>query len=197
MDSLTNKPSICRHIKTSGHRCQSIAIATSAYCYYHRTLHQSHRAASALRSAPLRPETVQYLLQNGQSLPQYDPSPALNFPPLEDADSVQLAISMLFAAIAASQIGPSHARSLLYALQIAAFNVRAITPTPASEAGPETLARRIVRNSRGQFLAAPGDNNGVPSQSDRPESLLARFFEENFSPKESPDEQITPLESNS
>ena len=194
MDSQSDKFSVCRHVKTNGHRCQGATIGSSAFCYFHRTLHQGHRAASAVKAPPLRPETVQYLLQNGQLLPPYDPPPPLNFPPLEDADSVQLAISLLFAALAASQIEPNHARTLLYALQIASFNVRSISPAPTSEQDRSTLARRIVRNRHGQILAAPGDNNGVPSQSERPKSLLDQFLEEEGYPRETPDVQITQSE---
>ncbi len=173
---------ICRHIKTNGHRCQAFAIGSSAFCFFHRALHGGRRAASAARTLPLRPETVQYLLQNGQSLAQYDPPPALNFPPLEDADSVQLALSLLFTALAAGQIEPEQARVLLYTLQIASYNVRSISPAATSEEERSTVVRRIVRNRHGQLLAAPGENNGVPSQSERPKSLLAQFLEENCSP---------------
>src|ERR1039458_9393477 len=192
MDSQPGKTLICRHIKTNGHRCQAFAIGSSAFCYFHRMLHRGHRAASAVRAAPLRPETVQYLLQTGQPLPQYDPPAALNFPPLEDADAVQLAISLLFAALVAGQIEPTHARTLLYTLQIASFNVRSISPPPTSQQDRSTVVSRIVRNRHGHIIAAPGDNNGVPSQSERPKSLLAQFMEENCYPREVPNDQSTP-----
>jgi hypothetical protein len=121
---------------------------------------------------------VQYLLENGQNPAQLATSPALNFPPLEDAESVQLAISRLFAAIAAGQIDPVQARSLLYALQIASCNVRALAPAPASGDDLATLASRVVRTRDGQTLAAPGEGNGVPSQADRPKTLMERMIEE-------------------
>ena len=196
MDSQPGKTLICRHIKTNGHRCQACAIGSSAFCYFHRTLHRGHRAASAVRDAPLRPETVQYLLQNGQPLPQYAPPPPLNFPPLEDADAVQLAISLLFSALLAGQIEPNRARTLLYTLQIASFNVRSTSAASTADEDCSTVVRRIVRNRHGQIIAAPGDNNGVPSQSERPKSLLARFLEENCCPIEVPNAQSTPSECN-
>ena len=121
---------------------------------------------------------MQYLLENGQNPAQLAPSPALNFPPLEDAESIQLAISLLFAAIAAGQIDPVQARSLLYALQVASFNVRALAPAPASGDDLTTLASRVVRTRNGQTLAAPGEGNGVPSPSDRRKTLLERMIEE-------------------
>jgi hypothetical protein len=178
MDSHAVKIAICRHIKTNGHRCQSPAITGSVFCYFHRNLRRGHQAACTAKAAPLRPETVQYLLENGQNPAQLATSPALNFPPLEDAESVQLAISRLFAAIAAGQIDPVQARSLLYALQIASCNVRALAPAPASGDDLATLASRVVRTRDGQTLAAPGEGNGVPSQADRPKTLMERMIEE-------------------
>ena len=178
MDSHAVKIAICRHIKTNGHRCQSPAITGSVFCYFHRNLRRGHDAASTAKAAPLRPETVQYLLENGQNPAQLATSPAYSFPPLEDAESIQLAISRLFAAIAASQIDPVQARSLLYALQIASCNVRALAPAPASGDDLATLASRVVRTRDGQTLAAPGEGNGVPSQADRPKTLMERMIEE-------------------
>jgi len=178
MDSHAVKLAICRHIKTNGHRCQSPAITGSVFCYFHRNLRRGHQAACTAKAAPLRPETVQYLLENGQNPAQLATSPAYSFPPLEDAESIQLAISRLFAAIAAGQIDPVQARSLLYALQIASCNVRSLAPAPASADDLATLASRVVRTRDGQTLAAPGEGNGVPSQADRPKTLMERMIEE-------------------
>ena len=152
-------------------------------------------AAALPRPAPLRPETVHYLLQNGQPLPPADP-PAFDFPSLEDADSIQLSISLLFAAIVAGQIGPDQARTLLYALQIASSNVHRTSAASNEEEDSSTVVRRIVRTRHGQTLAAPGDNNGVPSQSERPKSLLDQFFEEYGYPSGVKNDDATPSESN-
>jgi hypothetical protein len=178
MDSHAVKLAICRHIKTNGHRCQSPAITGSVFCYFHRNLRRGHDAASTAKAAPLRPETVQYLMENGQNPAQLAPAPAYSYPPLEDAESVQLAISLLFAAIAAGQIDPVQARSLLYALQIASCNARALAPAHASGDDLTTLASRVVRTRDGQTLAAPGDGNGIPAQAARPKTLMERMIEE-------------------
>jgi hypothetical protein len=183
MDTKSAKYPICRHIKTNGHRCQSPAILSSVFCYYHRYFLRSHEAASAPKAPPLRPETVQYLLDNGQNPAQFAPSPAISYPPLEDAESIQISISLLFAAIAARQIDSAQARNLLYALQLASFNVRALPPDSAADHA--TLARHIVRNRHGQPLAAPGEGNGVPCEND-PKSALAIFLEENGYPQDEP-----------
>jgi len=177
MDNRTGKASLCRHIKTNGHRCQAFAIGASAFCFFHRTLHSGHRVASQYRTPPLRPETVQYLLQHGQPVPTSDPRQTLHFPPLEDADAVQLAISLLFASIAAGHIELRRANTLLYTLQIASFNVRSVTINPTSERDSSTLPSRIVRNRHGQIIAARDENNGATSKIESPESLLAHSAE--------------------
>ena len=157
------KLAICRHIKTNGHRCQSPAITGSVFCYFHRNLRRGHDAASTAEAAPLRPETVQYLLENGQNPAQLAPAPTLNFPPLEDAESIQLAISR-FAAIAAGQIDPVQARSLLYALQVASLqrpSTRSRTRVRQTTSPP--WPSRVVRTRDGQTLAAPRRRKRSPS----------------------------------
>jgi hypothetical protein len=194
MDSQAKKCAICRHIKTNGCRCQSAAITGSIFCFYHRTFRRSHAAACTAKIGPLRPETVQYLLENGQNPAQFATSPAYAFPPLEDAESVQLAISLLFAAIAAGQIDPVQARSLLYALQVASANVRALAPATASGDDLSTLPRRVVRTRDGQTFAARGDGNGVPSPALRPKSLMERMIEEFGPPTPIPPDPATHTE---
>jgi hypothetical protein len=178
MDSKTDKYLICRHIRTTGRRCQAPAVTGSDFCFYHRTIRCTHDAACAAKTGSLRPETMQYLLDNGQSPAQFPSSPALNFPPLEDAEAIQLTISLLFSAIAAGQLDPALARTLLYTLQLASWNARALAPVPATGDDFTTLARRVVRTRDGQSLAAHGDGNGVPSQANRPKTLMQRMIEE-------------------
>jgi hypothetical protein len=40
---------LCRHIKTSGHRCAGIALRGTRFCYHHDHLHIERRS-SGLRS---------------------------------------------------------------------------------------------------------------------------------------------------
>jgi hypothetical protein len=168
---------ICRHIRVSGHRCQSPALEGAALCFYHRTFRRAHRRHSA-GPAPLRPETLAHFHTHPEDAAQLAlihsrPAP-LDFPPLEDAESVQIAISLLFAALAAGQVDPDHARNLLYALQLASQNVRALTPAAAA-AGPSTVVRRVVATRQGHALAPPDDGNGTPSEVDHPKSSFERI----------------------
>jgi hypothetical protein len=137
---------------------------------------------------------VQYLLENGQRPAQFAASPACNFPPLEDPEAIQLSISLLFAAIAAGQVEPGLARTLLYALQVASWNVRALAPAQATGEDFSTLARRVVRTRDGHSLAARGEGNGVPAQARSPKSLLQRMFEEFGPPTPIPPAPVTPTE---
>ena len=182
---------LCRHIKTNGRSCQSPALRPGTLCYYPRYMARSHRPAP--RTAPLRPETVKYLLENGQDPAQFASAPALNFPPLEDAESIQIAISVLFAAIVAGHIDSIQARNLLYALQLASFNLRALAAPPAPGDDSAAFVRRTVRTRQGKILAAPGDGNGAPPEAESRISLLAAMLDELIHPHHpTPPDPTTP-----
>jgi hypothetical protein len=186
MVSKADKCDICRHIFISGRRCQSPALTGSVFCYFHRTLRRGHTAVSTTKVGPLRPETAQYLLQNGQDLAQFAPYPALNFPPLEDVQSIQLAASLVFAAIAARQVDPIQARNLLYALQVASCNLRALPSGAAPGGDVTTLAHRVVRTRYGQTLAARGSGNGIHCEAPGRESRFAEMLNNLLYPNGTP-----------
>ena len=137
---------LCTHIKTNGRPCQSPALAGEPLCFFHNQLRVTHR----------RPPVVEALTSFWQETgilnegdPEGDPGTIarvyprqneIEFPPLEDAESVQLATSMLFQAIATGQIYFKRARLLLYTLKIAVINQRALTQSRAADAAsPSTL----------------------------------------------------------
>jgi hypothetical protein len=91
----------CRHIFTSGKRCQSPALRDQDFCYFH----QSNRRRAASKSRPGEPSAA-----------------ALPLTPLDDADAIQLAISDVVLALAANRIDPRRARILIYGLQVASQN---------------------------------------------------------------------------
>jgi hypothetical protein len=185
MDPIAENHAFCRHIRTSGRRCQSPALTGSLFCYYHRTLRHSRTAASTAK-VPLRPETVRYFLENGQGMAQFVPSPDLNFPPLEDAESIQLCASLLFDAIAARRIDSILARNLLYALQIASCNLRGLPSGSAPGDDISTLASRVVRTRHGQALAARGNGNGISAESPSRRALIAEMLDDLLHPKDTP-----------
>jgi len=144
---------ICRRIKTNGKPCESPALRGSAFCYYHRTLHRSHRRllsspAPRLEPNPSFDSSSEPCLQPAAALP--DPlATQLELPPLEDADSIQLALSLVVSAVARNRIDSRRAAAILYGLQIASRNVRSTTPEPF----PPTLVRAITHTRSGLDLA--------------------------------------------
>ena len=100
---------ICRHVKTNGLRCQSPALNGEPFCYFHVRLHKHHPAPLTARQiVDTRNRAYdgyeEALIGAGEDPMQiaraYPTQNEFNFPPLEDAESIQLAASMLFHAIA-------------------------------------------------------------------------------------------------
>ena len=93
---------LCRHIKTDGRICHSPALATSAYCHFHRKLH-----VTRTNSTSAGPGLSTRVLH-----------------PLRCARSVQQALSMLVNGISTGAIHPRKAGKMLFALQTASSNLR-------------------------------------------------------------------------
>lgn len=90
----------CRHIFAGGRKCKAPALTGQPLCYFH------HRAAGAKSALP---QGVAMQWEIG---------------PLEDADTIQLALSQVLAAIANGQLDARRGGLLLYGLQVAAGNVQ-------------------------------------------------------------------------
>lgn len=88
---------LCRHTKTDGRRCQSPAVAPSAYCCHHRKLHRIRR--NAISAGPGLSTNI---LQ-----------------PLHNARSIDQALAMVLNGLASGSISPKVAGKMLYAVQIA------------------------------------------------------------------------------
>lgn len=102
---------LCRHIKTNGLQCQSPAMVEQRFCFYHHTSRQRHRAVAARDPSPAalaNMGTITYaptLDRSGnfsmEPLPALTPdSTSIDLGPLDDAHSVQLAISVVVNALA-------------------------------------------------------------------------------------------------
>ena len=85
----------CRHIKTNGARCRAAALRDRPYCYFHDRL---HRVLARQKSGVTR---------------------SLLLHPLEDRDSVFMALSDVICGLAAGRIDPRAAARLIYGLQVA------------------------------------------------------------------------------
>ena len=137
----------CRHIFTSGKKCQSPALTDQSFCYFH----------SNTRKRPAR--------KNEAYEPYIPPQDtAHNLSPLEDADAIQLAISDVVLALAANRIDPRRARILLYGLQVASQNHRNRIAQAAKEEIPAQTVREIHEYEDGTLI-------GPAQQSPDPEEI--------------------------
>jgi hypothetical protein len=91
----------------------------------------------------------------------------LAFPPLEDADSIQLAISMVITALGQNRLDTRRAGSMLYALQVASSNVHNLNRTETC------VVRDTVFDDAGNLLSPDEDPEEV-----RDEQLFLQEFSE-------------------
>ncbi len=130
---MNTKTPLCRHLKTSGAHCKSPAMSYSDYCYFHDRLHRRHKS-------------FRYTNQTKNHL---YPGRDIQLPPLEDAESVQLAIAVVVNALAVGDLQTGRATALLYGLQVAYANAKYLAATPKPEEPGE-----IVR----QYAITPGSH---------------------------------------
>lgn len=93
----------CRHIMPNGSKCNSPALRSQPFCYFHSHVHR------------LKMQQLQSADEPAGAL--------LEFPVLEDRCAMQLALSTVLNALGASRLDPRRAGLILYALQIASMNV--------------------------------------------------------------------------
>lgn len=106
MDIVRNRvPRQCEHIKANGEFCGSPALRGRNYCYFHLT--HIGRRLRAQRLSQRTPEA---------------PLP-LELPPLEDADSIQIALMQVIDAVLNNRLDNKRAGLVLYALQTASSNL--------------------------------------------------------------------------
>jgi hypothetical protein len=154
----------CRHIRPSGRRCQTPALRGKPLCFHHatakahlRTLHPPEDGTSnimqevttglvnQIRREPLMAEY--FTNARGPVI--------LDFPPLEDANSVQLALSMVLTVLGQNRLEPGRAASMLYNLQIAAGNAKRVTNSESHS------VRDIVYDDAGNLVSPDEDPEEV------------------------------------
>ena len=115
----------CEYVKPNGHFCGSIALRGRDYCHFHLT-YIARRLRSEKMEAQLQP-------------------PPLELPPLEDANSIQVAVMQVLAAAARGHLSPKLVGLMLYGLQIAGTNLRLgvnFSAPPAEETSEPVLCDR-------------------------------------------------------
>jgi hypothetical protein len=133
---------LCRHIKTNGTQCQAPALTAQDHCFFHRRLYQRH---AGFRHTD---RTRGYLVV-GQHI---------ELAPLEDRESVQLALSMVINALATGHLETKRATALLYGLQIASHNVTGLRLQPFA---PDAVLS-VETDPDGLELAQPGATLTLP-----------------------------------
>jgi hypothetical protein len=128
--------SLCRHIKTNGTRCKAPSLTDGLWCYFHHRLHQRHTAFRPTEA------TRGYLI----------PGQHIELTPLEDRESVQVALSVVINALATGQLDIKRATALLYGLQLASNNARGLHTEPYAA----NVVRAIEPSPEGLDLAEPG-----------------------------------------
>jgi hypothetical protein len=124
----------CKHIKSSGARCRAVALSGHPFCFWHNRIYRTHVEANRWFPVAYNPENSAELREENPTLDRNFTGLRANFPdsdvlpPLEDAESIQISISLILRALADSRIQHKQAALMLYALQIAANNVRAVKP---------------------------------------------------------------------
>src|SRR5271168_3730778 len=137
---------LCRHIKTSGHRCAGIALRGNRYCYHHDHLHIERRS-SGLRSlirTPTPSQTTTPTYDFGTipvpvapPRPDSEPNPpypvTLEFP--EDPAAILTNIYRVTNLLVQGQIDRPTANSVTYGMQVCltALSGKALfDPAPAA-----------------------------------------------------------------
>src|SRR4051812_12025201 len=146
----------CRHLHVTGRRCGSPALRDQPFCYFHTRSHTRHRKAVSDNL-----KIVHELItdESGKPILALAPNgcPIFDFPPIEDRESIQVAVSMIVNALGRNVLDPKRAASILYALQIATAVTR-----PDDEATTKYLAQTDpVLSPDGPDLA-PIDDTSPP-----------------------------------
>lgn len=156
----------CRHIRANGTRCRSFALSGHTLCYWHQDISARHRALNPANL--VLPESIPEQHRNLELL-QRDPLMAqyyglkdqlhgpidIDFPALEDRESIQVAVSMLVSALGKNRLDPKRAATILYGLQVASSNVAKLTYNTTQ------VVRETVRDDSGGELAVDEDPEEV------------------------------------
>jgi hypothetical protein len=141
----------CQHVKVNGVQCGSPALRHKRFCYFHHAWREVSSPSSRARArAHRKAEGAE--------------TPISNLPPLEDANSIQMALMQVMRLILTRQIDGKLAGLLLYALQTATSNLKQLTLEPDW--------KKVVVNP-GAVRYSPLDTTGdTPQDLERENHLL-------------------------
>ncbi len=150
----------CRHIRTNGTQCGSPALKSKELCYYHDQ--NRPRAAD--------------LYIDGERYSDW----SVVIPVLEDAHSIQTVIQQVVQMMLARRIDRKDAGVLLYALQIASGNLKAMQ---AEKAKPTQMVVEPEKAAETPMGMTPWSANG---EGHDPEEAEGEETEEEDSPADRP-----------
>ncbi len=112
-------PKQCRHLRANGVQCRAHRVWKEDYCFFH--LH--HRTPNGMAKRSEEP-------------PPPPPANGIEIPLLEDAASIQIALTRVLTALAAGKITPAEANAFIYGLRLARQNIarRGLVDGPSVEA---------------------------------------------------------------
>ena len=173
----------CRHIRANGTRCRSFALTGHTRCYWHQDISARHRALN-----PANIVLPEFIPEQHRSLEllQGDPLMAqyyglkdklhgpieIDFPALEDRESIQGAVSMLVSALGKNRLDSKRAATILYGLQVASGNVAKLTYNASQ------VVRETVVDDSGSELAPDEDPQEVVELNQLLDQLEQRRIEE-------------------
>lgn len=136
---------LCRFIRTTGKRCESPALRDQNWCFYHDRSYARHRA------------------NRSSGKPAKDAPLPIHLPAIDDAESIQLAVSLIIDAVARGLLEDRRAVTLLRGLGIAARNVAKISLAPCASA----VVRSYTPSLNG-ITYAPRAMNDLSQPPERP-----------------------------
>ena len=140
----------CAHLRTNGLRCGSPALRNRRFCYFH---HRQHDV---------------------RALRRRQPSFRFELPLLEDAESIQMSIQDVLAAVHEDRIDVRRAGLLLYGLNTASSNLKRLNCEPR-ELREQAHNRafwenneiaRVLLEEIVEGFEAPDSNEEAPSKND-------------------------------
>ncbi len=168
---------LCRHIKTNGLQCHAVALSGGVFCYFHNRLHRSQD--------PYRDKT--YLYPHRVESGMY-----IHLSELEDAESIQIAISSVVNALATECITEKRAYALFQGLYLASANARRLR----NVRHPAQVVRDLYKESWSSIpegncdIAPPGRTCEVDDFVEAPEE--SEFFESLTAKPEPPETTASP-----
>jgi hypothetical protein len=112
----------CAQVGVNGAICKSPALRENKLCYYHNRDQQRRVVFQQARQMKLSKDFADYPAQ--QELLNPEILEALDLPALDDAASIQVALTSVYRALLSGHIDTKRGGLVLYALQIAAANIQ-------------------------------------------------------------------------